>query len=82
MKQSFISILLFGILLSVQGISQNITQTIKGTVIDKISEKPLVGASISLVGSKLGTITDGDGKFILKNIPIGRQKIAIQLLLM
>ena len=82
MKQSFISILLFGILLSVQGISQNITQTIKGTVIDKISEKPLVGASISLVGSKLGTITGGDGKFTLKNIPIGRQKIAIQLQLM
>ena len=57
--------------------AQTITQTVKGTVIDKTSEKPLVGASVSLVGNKNGTVTDKDGKFQLKNVPIGRQKVAI-----
>ncbi len=78
MKQSIKWILSILILISFQGISQNITQTIKGTVIDKTSEKSLIGASITLVGSKLGTVSGENGRFVLKNIPIGRQKIAIE----
>ncbi|HET7360586.1 MAG TPA: carboxypeptidase-like regulatory domain-containing protein, partial [Salinimicrobium sp.] len=40
--------------------------TITGKVIDAEREMPLPGANIAVVGSKTGTITDFDGKFILE----------------
>jgi len=52
---------------------------IKGRVIDKQSELPLVGANIELLNSEIskGVSTDLDGYFSLPNIPIGRQTIKV-----
>ena len=44
------------------GIAQT-TQNVKGTIIDKQSEIPLIGATIELLGTDNGTITDIDGYF-------------------
>lgn len=41
---------------------------LKGSVIDSLSEEPLAFAYVSLKGVALGTVTNGDGKFVL-NIP-------------
>lgn len=38
---------------------------VSGVVIDSVSHKPLVGVSIQVKGSDLGTTTDGNGKFSL-----------------
>lgn len=48
------------------------TQTVRGQVIDKVSEKPLPGASIRVPGTDLGSLADENGNFILKNVPVGR----------
>ena len=40
--------------------------TIKGTVSDKDTHQPLVGATITLVGSTGGTISDVNGAFVLE----------------
>lgn len=45
------------------------TGTLSGTVLDKQSQETLIGASIRLEGTDLGTTTDLDGKFSLGNIP-------------
>ncbi|WP_237276131.1 TonB-dependent receptor [Tenacibaculum ovolyticum] len=52
---------------------------IKGLVIDKQSELPLIGATIELLNSKIpiGTTTDIDGYFTLNNIPLGRQVVRV-----
>lgn len=55
--------------------AQNLTQTIKGTVTDRISEKSLAGASVKVEGSALSALTDANGIFVLKNVPVGRIKI-------
>ncbi|MDX5403874.1 MAG: carboxypeptidase-like regulatory domain-containing protein, partial [Bacteroidota bacterium] len=41
-------------------------QTINGTVIEKATGEPVVGASVVEVGTKNGTTTDLDGKFELR----------------
>lgn len=62
--------------------AQSQTQTVRGIVIDKVSEEPLIGAAIILEGSNptIGTTTDLDGKFILPNIPLGRKVFIVQSL--
>jgi TonB-linked SusC/RagA family outer membrane protein len=51
--------------------SQNNPTTLKGQVLDKKTNEPLPGASISLPDGKTGTITDTDGNFVLqvKSLP-------------
>ncbi len=41
--------------------------TITGRVIDASSNEPLTGATIAMVGTTAGTITDGDGNFSLSH---------------
>ncbi len=62
--------------------SQTITQTVKGKVIDKITQEPIAGASIILLNTNplKGTTTDLDGDFFLENVPVGRQSIEISMI--
>ncbi len=55
------------------------TQTIRGTVVDAITGFPLIGANIILLESNpmVGTVTDLDGNFELRNIPVGRQNLRV-----
>jgi hypothetical protein len=57
-------------------ISQNLTQTIRGTVIDETTKIPLVGVVVeSYIGeTKNGAITDEEGKFKFIDMPIGRYR--------
>ncbi|MEO0573085.1 MAG: TonB-dependent receptor [Bacteroidota bacterium] len=56
--------------------------TIKGIVIDKQSENPMEGATIELLNTELatGVITDFDGRFTLKDVPLGRQSIRVSFI--
>jgi hypothetical protein len=53
---------------------QHLTQTVRGTLTDADSQAPLVGATITVVGSNpvKGTATDQNGYFRLDHIPAGR----------
>ena len=42
---------------------------VTGTVISEEDGLPVVGASILVKGTTVGTVTDMDGKFTLTNIP-------------
>ena len=55
------------------------TGTIIGKVTDKQSEFPLMGATVELLNmpTAFGVITDSDGQFILREVPVGRQTIRI-----
>jgi len=56
------------------------TQSIKGTVIDAESKKPLPEATVTINGINKGTVTDSLGNFTITNIPIGRQTLLITLM--
>lgn len=59
--------------------AQTLTQTIRGTVVDKISQTTLPGASVVLVNSSplIGATTDLDGNFKLLQIPVGTHTLRI-----
>ncbi len=63
----FIIVLLFGYQTTM---AQNLTQTVKGTVLDKITEQPLIGASILLAESNppVGATTDENGNFSISGV--------------
>lgn len=63
-------------------LSQTITQTVKGKVIDQTTQEALFGATISLVDSNpvLGTITNEEGAFILNEVPVGRQSFEFRMI--
>ncbi|MBK7711440.1 MAG: TonB-dependent receptor [Bacteroidales bacterium] len=56
-----------------------LTQTIRGTVVDAISGYPIIGAYVILLNSepKVGVTTDVNGIFELRKVPLGRQSLQI-----
>jgi hypothetical protein len=57
-------------------------QTIRGRVVDKITNSPLPGATVVIVDSDplIGTSTDIDGYFRLENISLGRISIHVSFI--
>jgi hypothetical protein len=56
------------------------TQTIRGRVVDGVSNTALVGVSVMLVSTDekiYGSTTDADGRFRIDNVPVGRHTIRI-----
>ena len=80
MKRLIIFCFLLGITPLLLG--QSATQVIKGNILDKQSEMPLIGATVQLLNSTLskGTVTDVDGYFRIEGVPVGRQALQISYL--
>ena len=76
LQSIFLSIL--SIFISHQSYEQTNTQTVRGTIIDKVSEKPLAGVTVQVIGIKpsINTITDEQGRYTLNNVPLGRQQFS------
>ena len=51
--------------------------SIQGVVKDKNTGESLTGANVIVKGTSLGAATDLDGKFILRNLPTGKQILEI-----
>ena len=78
---SFVSL---AMLLPIMAQTPKLTQTIKGTILDKAVKTPLIGATIQIMskdgtesGIMLGAITDVDGHFRIAHAPVG--KIALRV---
>ncbi|PTB95810.1 TonB-dependent receptor [Marivirga lumbricoides] len=59
--------------------AQELTQTIRGRIIDADSKSPVAFANIVVVGSQpiLGANSDVDGYFRIEKVPVGRAAISI-----
>ncbi len=54
--------------------------SIVGKVLDVASEKPLLGVTVVVLGTTLGTITDENGEFKIINVPVGGHQVKATLL--
>ena len=74
----FFNLLFFHIAISSALLSQT-SQTIKGSVLDRVSKQPLVGASVKIadVQPLMGASTNLDGNFRIENVPLGRHRLEV-----
>ena len=82
MKQRFSRFLftLIFLLLATVAMSQTSNGIIYGTVLEAKSKQPVIGASVSIEGTTIGTSTDLDGKFLLQDLPQGNYTVRISFL--
>lgn len=71
MKGISLMIILLMLVLTVQAAA------LRGTVTDKATKEPLIGAAVQLSGTNTGTITDVDGNFELAGLRNGTYKLII-----
>lgn len=55
-------------------------QTVTGSVISEEDGQPVVGASVLVKGTTLGTITDIDGNFTLSNVPSSAKTLQVSFI--
>ncbi len=68
-------IVFFAIITPLLAHTQNLT--LKGRVIDNSTNTPLTGAHVLVLGTTLGTATDADGQFEIKNLAPGDKTLRI-----
>lgn len=69
MKMLFYLILILNVIIKAQ------TGTIMGEVFDVSTKEKLIGVNIQILGTNLGAATDVNGKYIIRNIPIGTYQV-------
>ena len=70
--QMLLAFLCIGIGLAVAQVTK-----VTGVVVDADTEEPIIGASVLVKGTTIGTITDIDGKYEISNIPAGSKSLMI-----
>lgn len=72
----FATLLLFNLFLQTKA-QQPLVSTIKGQVLDRLTNEPVIGASVVLVGTTLGAATDIEGNFTITNVPAGVRALRV-----
>jgi CarboxypepD_reg-like domain/TonB-dependent Receptor Plug Domain len=75
MKKYFILLLISAI-----SFAQNNKQNIRGVITDKLSQTPLIGASVQISTTNTYAISDENGKYQLSDISPGRHELKISYL--
>jgi hypothetical protein len=60
--------------------TQNLEQTLRGKITDKITLQPLIGVSVHLMPGNSISFTDSLGRFYFRKIPVGRYRISYSFL--
>lgn len=68
---------LFLLVFQILASSSLLAQTISGKVINETDKSPMPFANVFLNTTQLGTTTDGEGNFILNNIPLGTYELVV-----
>jgi hypothetical protein len=61
--------------------AQTLSQKISGFVTDAESKTPLISATVVVVNhNELSSFTDENGRFVIQNVPVGRQTLQVSLM--
>lgn len=68
------------ILLIFNNAQAQITQNLRGKVIDKETQTPLPGVSVSILNAQKGIQTDSEGQFQFEKLPLGRYTLSFSMI--
>ena len=54
--------------------------TIKGTIVDGATKRPLPGANVAVAGRDLGAIAGSDGRFVVTGVPVGLHRLQVSMI--
>jgi len=80
MKSVLYYALLFLYLLNFAAFPQPAKGHISGMVVDEVTQKPLFGANIILIGTSYGAATGEDGRYEINGVPVGSYQLKVSLL--
>ncbi|HTJ14919.1 MAG TPA: TonB-dependent receptor [Dinghuibacter sp.] len=63
------------ILLAIPVAAQTPTQTVRGTVTDRLLQRPIAGATVTLENQS--SLTDSTGVFVFHNVPVGQRQLRV-----
>jgi len=77
MKQ--ISLVFLAMFISIVGMGQQLTQTVRGTITDFDTKSPIIGAKVVILNSDpfQGAVTNFNGDFRIENVSVGRIEVKI-----
>lgn len=57
-------------------------QIVKGSITDKESKIPLIGVTVSVIDvePRMGSVSNADGEFIIKDVPVGKHTLQVSYL--
>ena len=56
------------------------TGTITGSVQDAVSQAPIAGAQVSIVGTSLGQLANNVGRYLIINVPAGQHTVRVDMI--
>ncbi len=82
MKEKIFSFytLAFFLVIPNMSFAQTYTGTIRGKVIDTETKSPIVGATVMVLDTKLGSTTNTEGAFNIQNIPVGSYSVRVNFI--
>lgn len=60
--------------------ADNLTGSIEGTVVGRVTQQPLQSANITILHTSLGTASNEKGQFALHKIPVGSYQIKVSMM--
>ena len=69
--------LLFVVLLMSGQLYAKVTGKISGVVVDVLTAKPVVGATVTVAATNLATKTDDDGEYFIIDVPVGEFDLVV-----
>ena len=79
----FVSLLILVLLFignTIEVNAQSLSQTVRGKVVDRVTQSPIPGATVAVVGGNLAIAvsSDMDGNFKLSSVAVGRHNLVIR----
>ena len=56
------------------------TGSIRGEVVDAVTQRPIGGAQVEIVDTRQGGLTNTSGQFLVLNVPVGDHEVRIQFI--
>jgi hypothetical protein len=77
LKKTLFLLILFNLISYLSADDLQLTQVVKGRVVDQQTKVELIGANVMIYGTNMGASTDVDGYFRILKVPVGRHNIEV-----